>query len=63
MENYSAIARNNILPFETTWMDLGGIMLNETSQIKTNTYEFTYMWILKIKTNEQTNNTEMIYKY
>ena len=29
---YSAIKKNEILPFVTTWMDLEGIMLGEISQ-------------------------------
>ena len=29
---YSARKKNEILPFETTWMDLEGIMLSELSQ-------------------------------
>ena len=29
MEYYSAIKRNEILPFATIWMDLEGIMLSE----------------------------------
>ena len=29
MEYYSAIKRNEILPFATTWMELEGIMLSE----------------------------------
>ena len=37
MEYYSAIKKNEILPFATTWMDLESIMLSEISQIKTNT--------------------------
>ena len=37
MEYYSAIKKNEILPFVTTWMDLEGIMLSEISQTKTNT--------------------------
>ena len=37
MEYYSAIKKNEILPFATTWMDLEGIMLSEISQMKTNT--------------------------
>uniref|UniRef100_A0A667GKA8 Uncharacterized protein n=1 Tax=Lynx canadensis TaxID=61383 RepID=A0A667GKA8_LYNCA len=32
MEHYSAIKKNEILPFATTWMDLEGIMLSEISQ-------------------------------
>ena len=34
MEYYSAIKKNEILPFVTTWMDLEGIMLSEISQRK-----------------------------
>ena len=36
MEYYSAIKKNEILPFATTWMEPEGIMLNEISQRKTN---------------------------
>ena len=44
VEYYSAIKKNEILPFVTTWMDLEGIMLSY----------FTHMCNLKSKTNEQT---------
>ena len=33
----SAIKKNEILPFVTTWTDLEGIMLSEVRQKKTNT--------------------------
>ena len=33
---YSAIKKNETLPFATTWMDLEAIMLSEISQRKTN---------------------------
>ena len=33
MECYTAIKRNEILPFATTWMDPEDIMLSEISQI------------------------------
>ena len=33
---YSAIKKNEILPYETAWMDSVGIMLSEISQRKTN---------------------------
>ena len=39
MEYYSAIKKNGILPFATTWMDLEGIMLSEISQKKINLYD------------------------
>ena len=35
--------KNEILPFVTTRMDLEGIMLNETSQTKTNTVFHLYV--------------------
>ena len=35
MEYYSAIKRNEILPFATIWMEPKGIMLSEISQRKT----------------------------
>ena len=37
MEYYSAIKKNEILPFAATWMDLKGIMLREVRKRKTNT--------------------------
>ena len=36
MEYYSAIKKNEILPFATTWMELERIMLSEISQRKIN---------------------------
>ena len=36
MEYYSAIEKNEILPFATTWMDLDNIMLNGINQSETN---------------------------
>ena len=38
MEYYSAIKKNEILPFATTWVDLEGVMLNEVSQKNTVCY-------------------------
>ena len=37
MEYYSAIKKNEILPFATTWMDLEGIVLSEISQTEKDT--------------------------
>ena len=36
VEYYSAIKKNQILPFAATWMDLETIILSEISQRKTN---------------------------
>ena len=36
MEYYSAIKKNEMLPFTTTWMELEGIMLSRISQRKAN---------------------------
>ena len=36
MEYYSAIKRNEILPFAATWIDVEIIILSEVSQTKTN---------------------------
>ena len=38
MEHYSAIKKNEILPFATTWMELEDIMLSEISQSEKYTY-------------------------
>ena len=37
MEYYSAIKKNEIMPFVSMWMDLEIIILSEVSQTKTNT--------------------------
>ena len=37
MEYYSAIKKNEIMPFAATWMDLKIIILSKVSQKKTNT--------------------------
>ena len=47
MEYYSAMKKNEILPFTATWMDLEIIVLSEVSQT-----ERDYMWNLKYDTNE-----------
>ena len=48
------IRKNEILPFETTWIDLEGIMLNEMSDRERQIlYNLTYMWNLKTKTQSK----------
>ena len=38
MEYYSAIKKNEIMPFATTWMDLETVILNEVSQREKDKY-------------------------
>ena len=62
MEYYSATKKKEILPCATRWVDLRDIMLSEMSEKERQVpYDFTYMWNLKHKTNEQNrkmNKTE-----
>ena len=54
MKYYSAIKKNEILPFATKWMDLEGIMLSEINQAEKDILYviITYMWNRKNKTSE-----------
>ena len=52
MEYYSAIKKNEILPFATTWMEPEGITLSDI-RAKQKSYDFTHMRILRDKTDEQ----------
>ena len=45
MEYYSAIKRNEIMPFAATWTDLEIIILKEVSQTKTNVMLLLICWI------------------
>ena len=38
MEYYSAIKKNEIMPFAATWIDLGIIILSEVSQTEKEKY-------------------------
>lgn len=59
MEYYSAIKKNEIMPFAIIWMDLEGIMLGEVRQKKTNTVSFhLYMESKKTKTKTRLLNAE-----
>ena len=44
VEYYSAVEKNEILPFATMWIDLKNTGLTEISQIL---YDIIYMWNLK----------------
>ena len=52
MEYYSAINKNEILPFVTMWMELEGIMVSESSQRNQTSYDFTHIRNLRYKTDE-----------
>ena len=41
MEYYSAIKKNEIVPFAATWMDLEIAILSEVSQIEKEKYDMT----------------------
>ena len=52
MEYYSAIKKNEIIPFAATWMDLETIIPSEVSQKEKGKYQIpnsAYMWNLKYK--------------
>ena len=59
-EYYSAIKKNEIMPFAATWMDLEFIKLSEVSQKEKDKYHVISlcMWNLKYDTNELVYKTE-----
>ena len=57
MEYYSAIKKNETLPFAAMWMDLEGIMLSEISQRKTNTVWY-HLYVESKKYNRLVNITK-----
>ena len=57
MKYYSAIRKNEILPFAATWMDLENITLSEVSQTKTNIIRYH----LHVESKKNDTN-ELIYK-
>ena len=59
MDYYSAIKKNEIMPFAATWMDLEIIILSNISQTEKDIpYNITYMWNLKYNTSEHTYERE-----
>ena len=55
IEYYSAIKRNEIMPFAVTWMNLEIIILNAISHTEKDKCHMntTYVWNLKNDTNER----------
>ena len=59
MDYCSAMKRNEILPFVTTWMDLESIMLSEISQKEKDKYHMISLICCiqnKAKQNKRTNS-------
>ena len=55
MEYYSAIKKNEILPFATTWMDLESMMLCEIRQTEKDKYSMLHHVYAESKKIKQTN--------
>ena len=60
MEYYSAIKKNEIMPFAATWMDLEIVILSEVSQTKKEKYRMISLICRIFKKKYDTN--ELIYK-
>ena len=59
MEYYSAMKKNEIMPFAATWMDLEIILLSKVSQKEKDKYHMiSLLWNLKYDTNELIYETE-----
>ena len=59
MECYSAIKKNEIMPFVATWVDLEIVILSEVSQVGTDKHHMiSLIWSLKYDTNEHIYETE-----
>ena len=57
MEYYSAIKKNEIVPFATIWMDLEIVILSEISQTEEKYCVTCYIWNLK-----RNDTIELTYK-
>ena len=58
MEHYSAIRKDEMLLFATTWMDLENIMLSKISLVRKREepYGFTHVWDVKLKLIDTDNS-------
>ena len=64
MQYYSALKKNENLPFAKTWIDLEDIALSEMSDRgKQILYVITYMWNLKIQQTSEYNKKRNIHRY
>ena len=60
MEYYSAIRKDEYLPFTSPWMEPEGIMLSEISQAeKELSYGFTHMWNISNSTEDYREGREI----
>ena len=62
MEYYSAIKKNEILPFTVTWIDLEGIMLSEISQTEKDVYHIIILLIYAIQKIQQTSKKKQTHR-
>ena len=53
MKYYLAMRKNEIWPFAATWMELEGIMPNETSQSEKNRYHMFHSYVDLEKLNRR----------
>ena len=58
MEYYSAMKKNELMPFVVPWMQLEILILSEVRKRETMPYDITYMWNLKYDTSELIYKTE-----
>ena len=64
MECYSAVKKNKIMPFSTTWMDLEIVILSEVSQTEKDKYCMILLFIYEILKRLQMNlSTKQKYSY
>ena len=61
MECYSAIKKNEIMPFAATWIDLEMIILSEVSQTEKDKYHMISL-ICGILKKKKSDTNEFIYK-
>ena len=58
MEYYSAIEKNEIMPFAATWVELETLILSEVSQKEKDKNHISRMWNLIYGTNEPFHRKE-----